>query len=242
MKYIIILALSLSGLVVADELRLEKKINKSIANTERSSADQKRDSSRKPSATLAFFGIKPQMKVLELIPGGGWYTTILQNYIKKGNLEVALYTSRVEKLAKQQKWQINIVDTKTTRIGKGYPVIYDQVVLPENSFDAVLTFRNYHNFDAETRKKVNKAVFTTLKPGGIYAVVGHTGRHMAPKNKETWRRIDPVLAIKELLDIGFIFADYSDLHYRPDDGLTTDTTHKSVDRDSDRFTLKFVKP
>jgi predicted methyltransferase len=61
-------------------------------------------------------------------------------------------------------------------------------------------------------------------------------------NAETWRRVDPVLIIKEMLDAGFEFVDYSDLHAIANDGLVHDTTHESLKTNSDRFTLKFRKP
>ncbi len=106
----------------------------------------------------------------------------------------------------------------------------------------VLTFRNVHNFDAESRDRLNRAVFDVLKPGGHYGVVDHTKRHMEPENPENRRRIDPVLVIKELLDIGFDFVGYSDLHYRPDDELRYEVGRRTVTGNTDRFTLLFRKP
>jgi predicted methyltransferase len=114
--------------------------------------------------------------------------------------------------------------------------------LPIKDVDMVLTFRNLHNMTPETRAKLNRAVFTALRPGGIYGIIDHTRRHNEPGTVETWRRIDPVLVIKELLDAGFELVDYSNLHYRPDDELRYDTARPSVANYSDRFTLKFRKP
>ena len=67
----------------------------------------------------------------------------------------------------------------------------------------VLTFRNVHNFGPEHRAILNRQVFAVLKSGGLYGVVDHTARHMEPANPENRRRIDPVVVIKEMLDIGF---------------------------------------
>jgi len=245
-KIILITLLTSMGLFVMAQdkpMNLEQELAKSLQNANRSKKERARDESRKPIETLAFFGIEPEWQVLELIPGRrGWYTNILQHYIKAGNFSVAINTKGIEPLIKKYNWNVKIVDAQIKQLGKGYPVRYEQVVLPSNSFDAVLTFRNYHNFDVATRKKVNQAVFDTLKPGGIYGVIGHTGRHNAPATKDTWRRVDPVLAIKEMLDLGFEFVAYSDIHYREFDDLTKDTTHISIQSDSDRFTLKFRKP
>ena len=106
----------------------------------------------------------------------------------------------------------------------------------------VLTFRNMHNFDAESRDRLNKQVFKALKSGGLYGVVDHPMRHMEPANNENRRRIDPVLVIRELLELGFEFVDYSDLHYRADDELEYEVGRRSVSGNTDRFTLLFRKP
>ena len=106
----------------------------------------------------------------------------------------------------------------------------------------VLTFRNLHNFDASSRELMDKAVFTALKRGGLYGVVDHTRRHMQKNDSENRRRMDPVLAIKEIEAAGFEFVDYSDLHYRPDDELRYEVGRHSVTGNTDRFTLLFRKP
>ena len=108
--------------------------------------------------------------------------------------------------------------------------------------DLVLTFRNLHNFVPEAREHINKAAFDSLKPGGLYGVVDHTRRHNEPGTLENWRRMDPVLAIREIQAVGFEFVDFSGLHYRPDDELRFEVGRKTVRGNSDRFTLLFRKP
>ena len=105
-----------------------------------------------------------------------------------------------------------------------------------------LTFRNLHDFSPESRKLLNTQVFKALKSGGIYGVVDHTRRHMEPYDAERWRRLDPVVVIKELQDLGFVFVDYSDLAYQPNDELKLDSTNPALNRNSDNFTLIFRKP
>jgi predicted methyltransferase len=89
---------------------------------------------------------------------------------------------------------------------------------------------------------MNKAAFEALKPGGIYAVVDHTARHMEPMNNSNRRRMDPVKAIHEIQEAGFVFVDYSDLHYKEDDELEYEVGARSVSGNTDRWTLKFMKP
>ena len=118
----------------------------------------------------------------------------------------------------------------------------EAIKLPVNKVDMVLTFRNLHNFNAESRAMLHRAVFDALKPGGIYGIVDHTRRHNEPTTRENWRRIDPVIVIKEILDAGFEFDGFADLHYRPDDELRYDTQRPTVAGYSDRFTFRFRKP
>ena len=108
--------------------------------------------------------------------------------------------------------------------------------------DIVFTFRNYHNFDMDSRTSINQSVFKALKRGGVYAVVDHTRRHMQELDNENGRRVDPVQAIKEIEAAGFEFVDYSDLHYRLDDELRYEVGRKTVTGNTDRWTLMFRKP
>lgn len=214
----------------------------------RSDADRARDAVRKPVQTLEFFGFDTDMTVVEMVPGNGWYTAILGPALEEqGKLYVAIGTERVA--PKLDEWgltntEVAAKDARMVRDTSRPGWVFDltDFNLKVTGADLVLTFRNVHNFTPEARRQMNEAAFAALKPGGVYGVVGHTGRHMAPQTAETWRRLDPVLVIQEVLDAGFEFAGFSDLHHRPDDALRFDTTRPSIGRNSDRFTLKFVKP
>lgn len=225
----------------------DEKLLSAVASEIRSDEDKARDESRKPVETLEFFEVKADSNVLELIPGGGWYTKILGNYLRdSGQLSVAIGASDERlKLADNNLEHVNIIgddfEMVATELHRGIRDIKGST-LGDNEFDIVLTFRNMHNLSEQGRALVNEAVFKALKPGGTYGVIDHTKRHMEAYDDERWRRVDPVLVIKELLTIGFEFEDYSDLHARPEDGLIYDSTHKSINKDSDRFTLKFKKP
>jgi len=111
-----------------------------------------------------------------------------------------------------------------------------------SELDMVVTFRNLHNFDVDSREKMNRQVFAALGSGGLYGVIDHSARHMEPANHENRRRLDPVIVIKELLDLGFEFVGYSGLHYRADDELVYEVGRHSVTGNTDRFTLLFRKP
>lgn len=108
--------------------------------------------------------------------------------------------------------------------------------------DMVLTFRNYHNFSSAARAGLNKSCYDALKPGGLYGVIDHTRRHMEADTRENRRRVDPVLAIKEIQAAGFELVDFSDIHYKPDDELRYEVGRKTVTGNTDRFALLFRKP
>jgi len=230
----------------AQESDLALALKDAMKSDIRTEAEIDRDRNRRPVQTLEFFGITPEMKVLELIPGGGWYTKLLAPTLRdNGELHVAIGTSRVKSnlLTKPGMDKINVLEPKV-EIGEGeeYLRTINEFTLSEKGFDAALTFRNMHNFDAAGRKNINDAVFNALKKGGIYGIVDHTRRHMEPISSENRRRADPVTIIKELLDAGFEFEGYSSLHRKPDDELRYEVGRKSVTGNSDRFTLLFKKP
>jgi predicted methyltransferase len=231
----------------APKSEIAQRIEKALASDLRTAEERARDArERKPVQTLEFFGLQSNMTVVELVPGAGWYTKILGHVLdEQGKFHVAIGANRTAPRLKEWGFKNAVaIDDKLTTGGGAASEDYlkQGLGLPANSVDLVLTFRNLHNFEAPARTKINKAVFDALKPGGVFGVVDHTRRHNEPVSKENWRRIDPVIVIKEALDAGFVFEAFSDLHYRPDDELRYDTQRPSVAGYSDRFTFKFRKP
>lgn len=237
-------AVHLSNAQAADSTR--EKLALALTAEVRSSADKARDASRKPMETLEFFGLQDDMKVLELFPGRGWYTKILGAVLKdSGQLNVALGLGYLGDSLEQWGYDhVRPVGTGVKLTPTSQRGVSDLELegLGVSDLDMVLTFRNLHNLTEQGRRTLNRAVYAALKPGGIYGVIDHTRRHMEPATAELWRRVDPVQIIKELLDAGFEFEAWSDLHRRPADTLIHDSTHPTLQTDSDRFTLKFRKP
>jgi len=224
---------------------LAAALEKAMADETRPDVDKIRDKNRKPIETLAFFGLEEDMRVVELLPGGGWYTRLLAPVLRdRGELFVALGTTGVENrlLGNDGFDKVEVLAKNTKFERQGGLVHIDGLNLGVKRVDLVLTFRNLHNFDESSRETMNKAVFTALKRGGLYGVVDHTRRHMQKSDSENRRRMDPVLAIKEIEAAGFEFVDYSDLHYKLDDELRYEVGRRSVTGNTDRFTLLFKKP
>lgn len=241
------LLLGLSFATLAQDRGVEQKIREAMAGDVRSEADVARDRNRKPVETLSFFGLEDDMRVLELLPGGGWYTKLLAPVLRdNGEIYVAIGVNNVtNNLVPQEGFDhINVIDIgreleRTGPFGTRYVAPFDFDV---DDVDLVLTFRNMHNFTAEGRANINAAVYKSLKSGGHYGVIDHTLRHMQPMTAENRRRTDPVQIIEEVLDAGFEMVGYSDLHYRPDDELRFEVGRASVTGNTDRYTLLFRKP
>jgi len=224
-----------------------KKIQQAIDSDIRTAAEKERDKNRKPRQTLEFLGLQEDMRVVELVPGGGWYTKIAAPVVAdKGKYYLTLGTSRIGKtlekhdeLSKVEILPLDVQFKPTDVVG-----LFDigEFSIGIDYADLILTFRNLHNFLPAARANINKAAFDALKPGGLYGVIDHTRRHNDPDTAENWRRMDPVLAIKEIQEAGFELVDFSDLHFRPDDELRYEVGRKTVRGNTDRFTMLFRKP
>jgi predicted methyltransferase len=249
MKYLLsALLIVFAGQAFADDFDATKaKLEAAMKSDIRTEKDTNRDRNRRPVQTLEFFGFRDNMKVVELLPGGGWYTKLLVPVLQdNGEYYAALGTGNISKnlIAEPgfEDAQVIATDAKVYRKDGARSYTLETDGLGVTDVDMVLTFRNYHNFGAEGRAAMNKAAFDALKSGGVYAVVDHTRRHMEEDNSENRRRIDPVLAIHEIEAAGFKFEAFSDLHYRADDELRYEVGRKTVTGNTDRWTLKFVKP
>ncbi len=172
---------------------VEPLLDKALAGDHRSAANRKRDVYRHPRETLLFFGLKPDMAVLEIWPGGGWYSEILAPVLRD-NGKLYLAHSAIED-PRLPNWQREAREKQEAAYAKR-PELYGKPVFtslgppdylsiaPPASMDMVLTFRNVHNWSAQKPGAQNanapridalvfKAFFDVLKPGGILGVVEH---------------------------------------------------------------------
>jgi len=238
-----------------------------LAGSHRSDTDKARDQYRHPLETLSFFGVKDNMTVVEVVPGGGWYTDILAPFLKeRGTYYAAGFDpeSDVEYMKKGAQQFKEKLAAKPELFGGAKVTILSPPtktdIAPEGSADVVLTFRNIHNWMANDQAgTVFKAMYRALKPGGVLGVVEHRGNPTVPQDPKAasgYVREDAVIKLAE--DAGFKLAGKSEINANPKD--TKDYAQgvwtlppvlrlKDVDKDkylaigeSDRMTLKFVKP
>ncbi len=253
MRHLIAIPLLLVAAVAQGQFMPEKltplgeKIEAAMKSDIRTADEKARDAERKPRQKLEFMGLREDMRVVELIPSGGWFTKILAPVLaEKGELYVAIGTDRaVAPMIKSTPalGKVKVAATDAKMVMGQQMGFFDMEITTLGVADAdlVVTFRNLHNLSATGRANLNKAVWKSLKPGGLYGIVDHTRRHNEPTNPENGRRLDPVLAIKEIQDAGFILDRYSNLLYKPDDELRYEVGRKSVTGNSDRFLMVFRK-
>ncbi|MCW3836538.1 methyltransferase domain-containing protein [Sphingomonas canadensis] len=232
----------------------------------RSAANMARDRYRHPAETLAFFGVKPGHTIVEIWPGGGWYTEILAPYTRgKGTLYgTGIWPDQLKGLqAKQAADPAAYGHVKLA----AFPVFADSDPrVPAGSADVVLTFRNVHNWRMGYQRdgkdysaEAFRQMFAMLKPGGILGVVDHRLPEDASEERELKSGYIKVSTVKRLAaEAGFVFVAASEVNANPldtadwKDGVWTlppVLRLKEVDRDkylaigeSDRMTLKFRKP
>lgn len=223
----------------------------------RPAANKARDRYRHPVETLQFFGIRPDMTVVELAPGGGWYTEILAPYLAAhGHL---IEAGASAKLAAQLKAEPAIFGHVTSSVPFAPP---KQVQLgAANSADMVLTFRNTHDWLNESPDALAaafRAAFAVLKPGGVFGVVEHRARPFADavQSSRALHRIPEDYLIALALKAGFRLDGVAQINANPKDPEDVNVhrllpdlagpdgehaTMKAIG-ESDRMTLRFVKP
>lgn len=237
-----------------------------VAGEHRSAANRARDAYRHPVETLTFFGIRPDMTVVELWPFGGWYTEILAPYLRERGVYYAAAMDPATTSAVEQGYNKSLYDMLAAR-----PDLFSKVrvsvlakgksdIAPPGSADLVVSFRNIHNWAwSGMDEEVFAAAFRALKPGGVLGIVEH--RHADPGHAPTTpgqAYVGEEWAIRRIEAAGFRLAGRSDINNNPKDtrdyprGVWTlppnyalgeqDRAKYAAIGESDRFTLKFVKP
>ena len=155
------------------------QLEQAISGEHRSDKNKARDEFRHPKETLEFFGFKPSMTVVEITPGGGWYTEILAPALKgKGKLIGAHYpdTGKDDYASKSRKKLEKMLASKEifseVSLSNFTPRVQSELA-PAGTADMVLTFRNLHNWKEEGVEQVFKDAHRALKDGGVLGVVEH---------------------------------------------------------------------
>jgi len=245
----------------------DPRLQAAVAGAHRSAANRARDAARQPYETLRFFGLRPDQQVIEVSPGGGWYTEILAPYLRDQGRLYAAHEAVDDANEYRRRSRKNFGDKLARQ-----PELYDKVVIglmprtprfadiaPPGGADRLLTFRNVHNWlEAGHLDASLQAFFAVLKPGGVLGVEEHRappGKPLAWMSENGYVTED--LMIERATAAGFRLQARSEINANPRDtrdhpggvwSLPPTLSGRDVDRarfvaigESDRFTHRYVK-
>jgi len=238
----------LSAGAVAAYAAAPANVTAAVADKGRPEADVKRDAERKPAEMLEFAGVKPGMTVVELIPGGGYFTRIFAKAVGPTGVVYAVYspprpstdpakptpTPAVETIAADPAYA-NVKAVKTTPGSFSAP----------QKADVVWTSQNYHDLHNVPNLDIasfNKTVYDALKPGGVFIVLDHAAAPGDPAVTHTLHRIDPAVVKQEVTAAGFKFEGESTVLRNPADDHTKAVRDPAIQGHTDQFVYKFRKP
>ena len=241
----------------------QRALAAAVANPARSEANRARDKYRNPQATLSFIGVKPRHTVVELFPGGGWYSEIIAPYVLNGGGTYYVAAPNERGLTGFKR----LVEKDAALFGRARQVTFpvrepSQTGVPAGSADVVLTFRNVHNWamgDQPYADLAFKQIYAMLKPGGVLGIEEHRLPESADSAREKSSGYLKVSTVRRLAEqAGFRYAGSSEVNANkkdtadwPDGVWTLPPTLRLGDTDrarylaigeSDRMTLRFVKP
>ncbi len=217
-----------------------------LANSSRSAEDRARDAGRKPAAVIEFLGIKPGMRVLDVIAAGGWYTEVLALTVGPDGHVVAQNPQVILEMrdgANEKALSARLAGNRlpnVSRMNSGF----ENICSVAGTFDAAITAMNFHDIynsrGPEAALSTLQAIYTALKPGGIFAIIDHVG--VADADNAALHRIEKSLAIETAKSAGFVVEGDANILASTSDDHTQGVFAEGIRGNTDRFLLKFVKP
>lgn len=221
-----------------------------VANAARAADDHERDAGRKPAEVLAFFDIRPGMRVLDLFAGDGYYTELTSYVVAPGGSVVA-HTNSAYLGFVGQRFQARLENNRLANV-EVLIAENNELELAEQDFDAVLMILTYHDIyyanPANGWPKLDgprllAELYAGMKPGAVLGIVDHYAETGAPRDTGgTVHRIDPGIVIDELESAGFVLEAKSDVLRNMDDDYGKNVFDAAVRGKTDRFVLRFRKP
>jgi predicted methyltransferase len=225
-----------------------KELQALLDAKDRTDADRALDAGRHPGEMLAFYGVKPGMKVAEIFAGSGYTAELLARAVGKTGAVYAVNNKfALEKFA-AKPWGERLARPAMKNVVRVDREFDDPLPPEAKDLDAVFSVLVYHDlFWLKTdRDKMNAAIFKALKPGGVYAVIDHSGRTGTGSSEVlTLHRIEQSIVRAEIERAGFTLASEGGFLRNPQDTRDwNDSPKAAADRrgTSDRFAMLFVKP
>lgn len=240
-----VLVAATSSAQAADKVSAD--VSAAVADAARPAADKDRDAGRKPAESVAFAGIKKGDKVVDVMPGGGYFTRIFSKVVGDSGVVYAAPPAprpNAPTGAPDPAAAPNAIATEYKNV-KVIPGSLPNLTVPE-PVDVIWTSLNYHDIRNQPNDNYvafNKAVFAALKPGGVFVVVDHAAAPGSGTNDtQTLHRIDPEAVKKDVTAAGFKFDSAGSFLKNDKDPHTARVHDPAVRGQTDQFILKFVKP
>jgi len=217
-----------------------------VSDSARPDDDKKLDAERKPAEMLALAHIKPGMRVMDLIPGGGYFTRLFAKAVGPKGYVYAYQPAEFAAFNKGKPAKVRAVAAEYPNVSVIEAPAND-LTAPE-ALDVVWTSQNYHDLHDSFAKPadlaiVNKKVFDTLKPGGLFIVLDHAAeKGSGLRDTETLHRIDEATVKSEVTAAGFKLAGESNILRNAADPRTAKVFDPSIRHKTDQFILIFRKP
>lgn len=251
MKSKLFLAAALAVAVTAGGAYAKPDANQmaAVADKARPEADTKRDADRKPAQMLEFAGVKQGQTVVDLIPGGGYFTRIFSKAVgPKGTVYAVGGPPRpVTDPAKPPPppaQDVIAADPNYSNVKSVHEPLQTGLSIPTKA-DLVWTSQNYHdvkNVPNIDMMAFDKAIYNSLKPGGVFIVLDHVANPDTPNVTSTLHRIDPAVVKKEVEAAGFKYEGESKVLANPADPHTARVQEAGIRGKTDQFIYKFRKP
>lgn len=219
-----------------------------IDNSTRPSADVERDAVRKPAAMIAFAKIKPGQTVVDMLPGGGYFTRVFAQAVGPKGKVVALVPDVYAAANPQMGTGITQLAAEPAYANVEAAIRSLLAVGAPGTVDRVFTAQNYHDLRStklppQTGEAVNRAVFAALKPGGMYIVIDHSAaKGSGLRDVDLLHRIDASILKAEVVSVGFKFAGESKLLGLKSDDRTKSVFDPAIRGKTDQFVYRFEKP
>jgi predicted methyltransferase len=214
----------------------------------RPAADVARDADRKPAAMMSFAQVKSGQTVVDMLPGGGYFTRVFSAAVGPKGKVIALVPDALAARKPEAESGMKALAAEPGLSNVSVAVQSLATVGAPNSVNLVWTAQNYHDLHnptlpADTLTAVNKAVLAALKPGGLYVVLDHVAAaSSALRDVNTLHRIDPAFVKAEVIAAGFIFDGESKVLANPADDHSKGVFDPAVRGHTDQFIYRFRKP
>jgi predicted methyltransferase len=219
-----------------------------IDNSTRPAADVERDAARKPAAMITFAQIASGQTVVDMLPGGGYFTRVFSQAVGPKGKVVALVSDQYAKAVPKAATDIQTIAAEPAYKNVEAAIRGLGDVGAPGTVDRVWTAQNYHDLHSaklppNTIQGINRAVFAALKPGGMYIVVDHSAANgSGARDVDTLHRIDAATVKAEVTSVGFKFAGESKLLANAADDRTKNVFDPAIRGKTDQFVYRFMKP